>query len=148
MKEVSAHNTPDDAWIVINDKVRSCGCTGAARFNRSPARCARRSGVTVVCGAPLTVHASSLSWCRGQVYDVSSWKAHPGGSVVFSHAGFDASGIFSAFHPASAYEMLEDFVIGTVSEPVADVDKDFRVLKTTVKQMGLHKARCVTRVSL
>jgi len=42
-EEVKMHTTPDDAWLVYNNKV----------------------------------------------YDVSNWTEHPGGAVIFTHAGDD-----------------------------------------------------------
>ena len=76
-----------------------------------------------------------------QVYDVSSWVEHPGGSLLFSEAGHDATGSFMAFHPNSAFDLLEKFCIGSVQDPVSDIDREFRALKATIKKMELHKAR-------
>jgi cytochrome b involved in lipid metabolism len=78
-----------------------------------------------------------------KVYDISLWNEHPGGSLLFSEAGHDATGSFLAFHPASAYDLLEKFYIGNLSDPVSDIDRDFRALKATIRKMDLHKARYV-----
>lgn len=43
---------------------------------------------------------------------VSNWYDHPGGSVIFTHAGDDFTDIFAAFHPPSASDALEAFYIG------------------------------------
>lgn len=55
---------------------------------------------------------------KGSVYDVSGWEQHPGGSVIFTHAGDDCTDIFAAFHPASALKDLETFKIGELDESI------------------------------
>lgn len=65
-QEVQKHRTPDDAWMVYQNKV----------------------------------------------YDVSGWHDHPGGHVIFTHAGDDFTDIFAAFHPPSAYKSMDPFYIG------------------------------------
>ena len=54
-KEITQHRTPDDAWLMINNKV----------------------------------------------YDVSGWHDHPGGDVLFTSAGDDATDTFALFHASS-----------------------------------------------
>ncbi len=53
---------------------------------------------------------------EGKVYDVSGWTEHPGGRVIFSHAGDDCSDIFVAFHPKSARNFMPRFLIGELDE--------------------------------
>ncbi len=60
-----------------------------------------------------------LLYLKGKVYDVSGWVGHPGGRVVFSHAGEDCSDIFTAFHPNSAYNVMANFLIGELDESSA-----------------------------
>jgi cytochrome b involved in lipid metabolism len=55
---------------------------------------------------------------KGKVYDVSNWEDHPGGSVIFTHAGDDCTDIFAAFHPASALMDLKRFEIGDLDESI------------------------------
>ena len=55
---------------------------------------------------------------RGKVYDVSNWQDHPGGSVIFTHAGDDATDIFAAFHSPGANQVLERFYIGELDDSV------------------------------
>ena len=50
------------------------------------------------------------------MYDVSNWNDHPGGSVIFTHAGDDCTDIFTAFHPSSALKHLEKFEIGDLDD--------------------------------
>ena len=42
-----------------------------------------------------------------KVYDVSNWHEHPGGSVMFTHAGDDMTDTFNMFHPPGAAKMLK-----------------------------------------
>eukprot|EP00607_Mallomonas_marina_P011009 CAMPEP_0182419404 /NCGR_PEP_ID=MMETSP1167-20130531/3874_1 /TAXON_ID=2988 /ORGANISM="Mallomonas Sp, Strain CCMP3275" /LENGTH=468 /DNA_ID=CAMNT_0024594325 /DNA_START=53 /DNA_END=1459 /DNA_ORIENTATION=- len=57
---------------------------------------------------------------KGKVYDVSGWNDHPGGSVIYTHAGDDFTDVFAAFHPASAIRDLDRFYIGDLDDtPVA-----------------------------
>lgn len=51
---------------------------------------------------------------RDKVYDVSGWSEHPGGSVIFTHAGDDITDAFNLFHPPSARLSLDKFCIGTL----------------------------------
>lgn len=55
---------------------------------------------------------------KGKVYDVSGWEEHPGGSVIFTHAGDDCTDIFAAFHPATALRDLQKFEIGALDETI------------------------------
>ncbi|KAJ0404412.1 hypothetical protein P43SY_007665 [Pythium insidiosum] len=95
-----------------------------------------------------------------KVYDVSQWEGHPGGHVVFTQAGEDATDAFAVFHPTSAFALLEQFYIGDVDEstrgdgepePESAADaaqrrrtQDFiaayRKLRLQVKRLGLYEA--------
>lgn len=92
---------------------------------------------------------------KGKVYDVSSWEDHPGGSVIFTHAGDDCTDIFAAFHPASALRDLKNFEIGTLDESVIpsalsanklkpekqkEFEKGYRELRAKLLAMGLFNA--------
>lgn len=61
-----------------------------------------------------------IAWLayKGKVYDVSGWQEHPGGSVIFTHAGDDCTDVFAAFHPASALKDLQKYEIGVLDETV------------------------------
>ena len=91
----------------------------------------------------------SAAWIaiKDRVYDVSNFvKDHPGGSIIFTHAGQDATDVFSAFHPASVYRWLPRFYIGDLvkdsSETPSDAQKeaDYRQDITAMKS-ELMKAR-------
>lgn len=86
--------------------------------------------------------AAVYPWATPQVYNVSSFHTHPGGSLIFSHAGHDATGVFGGFHPSSAWDGLDRFLIGTLDAKPTPLEEDFRQLRATVRSMGLHKARC------
>lgn len=48
-----------------------------------------------------------------QVYDVSKFAAvHPGGPVIFTYAGKDATDVFGAFHAAETWNKLPGLCIG------------------------------------
>eukprot|EP01031_Cornospumella_fuschlensis_P040060 gene40060-48815_t len=76
---------------------------------------------------------------RGKVYDVSNWEEHPGGSVIFTHAGDDCTDIFAAFHPGSALKELEKYEIGELDETIKPSKESTVVLKTQ-KQKDFEKA--------
>eukprot|EP00002_Diphylleia_rotans_P032680 TRINITY_DN687_c0_g1_i2.p1 TRINITY_DN687_c0_g1~~TRINITY_DN687_c0_g1_i2.p1 ORF type:complete len:429 (+),score=80.78 TRINITY_DN687_c0_g1_i2:138-1424(+) len=82
---------------------------------------------------------------RDSVYDLSSWTDHPGGEVLFRHAGQDASDVFSAFHPSSASTLLAKFRIGAIEPTRADpkvesFQKDYRELRNRFRQSGYFEA--------
>ncbi|KAG5177453.1 delta-6 desaturase [Tribonema minus] len=56
-----------------------------------------------------------------KVYDVSGWHDHPGGHVIFTHAGDDFTDIFAAFHPPSAYKSMDPFYIGELDTPSIEI---------------------------
>jgi cytochrome b involved in lipid metabolism len=54
-----------------------------------------------------------------QVYDISNWADHPGGSVIFTHAGDDMTDAFNLFHPPAARAALDQFYIGEIDDKAA-----------------------------
>lgn len=78
-------------------------------------------------------------------FDVSQ---HPGGHVIFTHAGDDFTDIFAAFHPASAYAALDPFLIGylesscVMKKPKAqqEFEAAYRELRSKLVMMGMFKA--------
>lgn len=83
-------------------------------------------------------------YMKDKVYDVSDWQDHPGGSVIFTHAGDDITDVFAAFHPASANNWLEKFEIGTLKSNVpksqTDFEKGYRDLRLELIKMGMFKS--------
>lgn len=111
-EEIHKHCTPEDGWLVINQKV----------------------------------------------YDVSNWTEHPGGSVMFTQLGEDASDSFAVFHMPNAFKYLKQFHIGDLKESsgshgdVSGTSEQFkkeeflqayRKLRTKIKAMGLYDASYV-----
>jgi len=100
--EVKKHITPDDAWVVYNNKV----------------------------------------------YDVSDWYEHPGGAVIFTHAGDDMTDIFAAFHAQGSHAMMKKFLIGELipesvehkDQKQRDFEKGYRELRTKLIMMGMFKS--------
>ena len=91
----------------------------------------------------------SPSWIaiKGKVYNVSNFgKEHPGGNIIFTHAGQDATDVFSAFHPVAIYNWLPRFYVGELARDSnsnsADAEKevDYRRDITAMKS-ELMKAR-------
>mmetsp|Transcript_7129 Transcript_7129/g.15596 ORF Transcript_7129/g.15596 Transcript_7129/m.15596 type:complete len:464 (-) Transcript_7129:101-1492(-) len=101
LEELSAHRTPNDAWLAY----------------------------------------------QGKVYDVSGWEDHPGGSVIFTHAGDDCTDIFAAFHPISAVKDMERFEIGEVDETIIPTALFANKLKPE-KQKEFEKAYRTLRAKL
>lgn len=102
----------------------------------------------VISLAEVQKHSSPASaWLvyRNKVYDFSNWGSHPGGKIIFTHAGRDATDVFNSFHPASAHPLLQRFYIGDLAkqdqpELVTPFAKDMEVLRAQVRKLGWHKA--------
>eukprot|EP00640_Fibrocapsa_japonica_P001772 CAMPEP_0113936246 /NCGR_PEP_ID=MMETSP1339-20121228/3192_1 /TAXON_ID=94617 /ORGANISM="Fibrocapsa japonica" /LENGTH=462 /DNA_ID=CAMNT_0000938653 /DNA_START=79 /DNA_END=1467 /DNA_ORIENTATION=- /assembly_acc=CAM_ASM_000762 len=84
---------------------------------------------------------------QNKVYDVSNWQDHPGGAVIFTHAGDDFTDIFAAFHPKSSYAVLDKFLIGYLDESTTkktedqkNFEKAYRTLRTKLVAMGMYNA--------
>ena len=83
-----------------------------------------------------------------KVYDVSNWHGHPGGGVIFTHAGDDMTDIFAAFHAQGSQAMLKRFYIGDlIPESVEHKDDKqrafeagYRDLRTKLIMMGMFKS--------
>lgn len=101
LDEVSKHRTPEDAWVIYNNKV----------------------------------------------YDVSDWYEHPGGAVIFTHAGDDMTDIFAAFHEPGSRNMMKKFYIGDLipettskDQHQLDFEKGYRDLRSKMMVMGMFKS--------
>jgi len=100
--EVKKHVTPEDAWMVYNNKV----------------------------------------------YDVSNWHQHPGGAVIFTHAGDDMTDIFTAFHAPGSEKMIKRFYIGELMIESMDhkdaqqfaFEQGYRDLRAKLVMMGMFKS--------
>ncbi|MEW5317874.1 MAG: hypothetical protein WDW38_009138 [Sanguina aurantia] len=81
------------------------------------------------------------------VYDVSAWgEKHPGGDVVYSYAGTDATDAFHALHKGRpAQLMMRGLRVGTVSDSTGAAEltpivRDFRKLRVELETEGLMDA--------
>ena len=62
---------------------------------------------------------------RVQVYNVTEFaKEHPGGKVIYTHAGKDATDAFSIFHAPSTWTVLQQYCIGTYVVSVSATSTD------------------------
>lgn len=82
------------------------------------------------------------------MYDVSEWNEHPGGNVIFTHAGDDCTDIFAAFHPPGLMSMFDQFYIGELdvttekkSDAQRDFEKAYRDLRGKLVTLGFFNAR-------
>lgn len=85
---------------------------------------------------------------KNKVYDVSEFgNVHPGGSVIFTQGGRDATDVFTSFHATSTWSFLKQFHIGDVVDqtscPVDSSEsllQDFRNLRQSLLKQGLFRA--------
>lgn len=85
---------------------------------------------------------------HNKVYDVSDWHEHPGGAVVFTHAGDDATDIFAAFHAPGSQNMMKKFLIGDLiiesvehkDDHQRDFERAYRDLRSKLVIMGMFKS--------
>merc|ERR1711916_133426 len=80
------------------------------------------------------------------VYDATNFlSSHPGGKVLASYAGADATDVFGAFHPESAQKFLKPLYIGELAKgetvlPNPGLIGDYRKLKAEFEAEGLFEA--------
>mmetsp|Transcript_31813 Transcript_31813/g.75599 ORF Transcript_31813/g.75599 Transcript_31813/m.75599 type:complete len:502 (+) Transcript_31813:51-1556(+) len=88
---------------------------------------------------------------KGKVYNVSGWGQHPGGNVIYTTGGEDATDVFAAFHAGASTTWLKEFEIGEVdyagtSEALAPSSKQekfeaaYRKLRAQLLVDGMFKA--------
>eukprot|EP00884_Botryococcus_braunii_P013438 jgi/Botrbrau1/22095/Bobra.0206s0021.1 len=78
------------------------------------------------------------------VYDVTKWITdHPGGDVLLSYAGRDATDVFTAFHSDSGWSRLKDFRCGQYvgKEREQSLIQDFRTLRASIRRRGLFSPK-------
>ena len=89
---------------------------------------------------------SLLSSPQHQVYDVSEFAdRHPGGRVLLTYAGKDATDVFSAFHAPSTWPLLRPLLVGELAEEDASpaagsLLADFRAMRASFASRGLFRA--------
>jgi cytochrome b involved in lipid metabolism len=85
---------------------------------------------------------------HNKVFDVSNWNAHPGGSVIFTHAGDDMTDIFAAFHAPGSQSLMKKFYIGDLivksvphkTEPQIAFEQGYRNLRSKLIMSGMFKS--------
>lgn len=84
---------------------------------------------------------------NNKVYDVSNWHEHPGGAVIFTHAGDDMTDIFAAFHAAGSQNMMKKFYVGDLVKESTGKDpkqvafeQGYRDLRSKLVMMGMFKS--------
>ncbi len=97
-----------------------------------------------------------------KVYDVSDWYEHPGGAVIFTHAGDDMTDIFAAFHATGSMKAMKPFLKGELipesegkDEKQRAFEAGYRELRTQLIKMGMFNAspwfyfyKCSTNLAL
>ena len=82
---------------------------------------------------------------QNKVYDISRWHEHPGGMVIFTHAGDDMTDIFSAFHAPGSSKLIAQFYLGDLIDSPKDekqmaFEKGYRDLRLQLINMGMFKS--------
>lgn len=82
---------------------------------------------------------------QNKVYDLSSFAdEHPGGRVIYTLAGRNATDVFAAFHKQSTRAFLLQFHIGDLMdseiEPTATLLEDFRNLRLSFEKEGYFES--------
>lgn len=74
---------------------------------------------------------------------MSAWKAHPGGRVLYTVAGTDATDTFRAFHAAGTDAQLERFYVGELAgtpPTLTPFEREYRAALAQLKAAGLFRA--------
>lgn len=83
---------------------------------------------------------------RGKVYDVTEFgEKHPGGKVIFTQGGRDATEAFTSFHTKATWGLLKEMYVGDLEleeqgKDSSEILEDFRQLRTEFTKRGLFKA--------
>jgi fatty acid desaturase/predicted heme/steroid binding protein len=79
---------------------------------------------------------------NGKVYDVTSWiDKHPGGEIILSYAGMDATDVFEAFHDNRTNALLPGFYIGECNDyKVSEVLMEHRKMKVELEKQHMFDA--------
>ncbi|KAJ9074064.1 hypothetical protein DSO57_1009933 [Entomophthora muscae] len=85
-----------------------------------------------------------------KAYDITDFvQEHPGGAVIMTQLGIDATEAFHCFHPSSTQEILSDYYdaeltkklgLAELKESDSSFLKDVRALKEQVAKEGLFKS--------
>mmetsp|Transcript_47049 Transcript_47049/g.112801 ORF Transcript_47049/g.112801 Transcript_47049/m.112801 type:complete len:465 (-) Transcript_47049:64-1458(-) len=121
----------------------SGGKDGTAVRRRGAAKKGAREGITMKEVATHNTPEDAWMVFGGRVYDVSSWNDHPGGRIIFTHAGLDCTDTFNAFHPTSAVDDMAEFFVGELAKEdvsLTPVERDYRALRAQIRKEKLDRA--------
>ena len=89
--QLALHNSESHCWLAVKGKVSDLAA----------------------CYAKFWLSLISTGILTAQVYDVTGWTTqHPGGQVIVTYAGKDATDVFACFHAATSWAQLKKFYIG------------------------------------
>lgn len=82
---------------------------------------------------------------KGKVYDVTQFgRMHPGGRVIFTQGGRDATDLFANFHSKATWSLLKNLHVGDMDPELEskspEILRDFRDLRAKFIQLGLFDA--------
>lgn len=82
---------------------------------------------------------------RDRVYDVTKFvDEHPGGPIILTYAGFDATDVFAAFHEPASYKLLDKYLVGELcledKGKISDFVSEIRRLKVLFKDKGYFES--------
>lgn len=88
-------------------------------------------------------HETLYTVIDNKVYDVTNFaNEHPGGNVILTHIGKDASDVFACMHPAHAYETLANFYVGDLDpaepSPSPSFSEEVRSLRGKFRELGYY----------
>ncbi|KAF7982201.1 hypothetical protein HWV62_29378 [Athelia sp. TMB] len=101
-----------------------------------------------------TISKNGYLLIAGKVYDGKAYglSDHPGGKVLMTQLGRDATDVFRTFHPDSAYEQLANFYIGDLepsNEPEADpFTLAMRKLDDSFRKQGFYETSHIFYVTI
>lgn len=121
---------------MCQQEVRSVERKGSAFSTEpsSPTSVTKSSKERIISWGELSLHNTvEDSWIaiKGRVYDVTNFsKFHPGGDILFTASGLDATDVFAGFHNLTdAWKLLPPLLVGTLEDaknpPLPNVDQQY-----------------------
>jgi fatty acid desaturase len=123
-------------------KTPDSGLQKPQAVQRKKAPLTKREGLTMDDVAKHCVSDDCWVVIHGKVYDVTSFvPKHPGGEILLSYAGMDASDVFDAFHDEYSYKILGLYHIGEVADPIINpLIKEHRDLRHKLEEEGFYQS--------
>eukprot|EP00300_Choanocystis_sp_HF-7_P035124 c48461_g1_i1.p1 GENE.c48461_g1_i1~~c48461_g1_i1.p1 ORF type:complete len:437 (+),score=46.00 c48461_g1_i1:69-1379(+) len=100
---------------------------------------------TIYTAAQVAKHCTKSDFwliVNDNVYDVTPFiSSHPGGPVIETYGGLDATDVYAAMHPQYADGMLAGYRIGRLDRPNATAfQREYRALRASFVERGLFKS--------